>query len=63
MPDGVFYYSLTIVLSIALITIIWAYVHRLNATLDALKTTVTELMVISKHHDKDIEELKKKKRA
>lgn len=69
-PDGVFYYSLTIVLAMAIIAIVWAYVHRLNTTLDAIRQSIGSLVVITtsheekhKKHDADIEDLKKRKRG
>lgn len=68
-PDGYFYYGVTIALASALIFIIWHFANKVTTTLDTLRVTVNELVSITKvheekhaQHDKNIEELKKKKK-
>lgn len=70
VPDGVFYYTVTILLAGALIFIIWHFANKLTTTLDALKITVNELVTMTKvheekhkQHERKLEELAKKKRV
>jgi uncharacterized membrane protein (DUF106 family) len=65
IPDGYFYYGLTVILAGVLIGVIWRFANKLAGTLEALKVTVHELVAITKvhqekheQHEKDIEELK-----
>lgn len=61
-PDGYFYYALSLLLASTLIFIVWHFANQLTKTLNALKITVAELVVMTKVHDKDIEDLKKRKK-
>jgi len=52
VPDSYFWYTLSLLLAVALIGIIWRFAERVSKTLDELK-------IIVKVHEAEIERLKK----
>jgi len=61
LPDGVFYYSLSIVLVVALIGIIYRYSEKTSKLLDELVKNDVRQDVILSHHAKQIEEIRNMK--
>ncbi|MDW0189338.1 MAG: hypothetical protein QOA70_06770 [Nitrososphaeraceae archaeon] len=59
IPDGVFYYSLSIILGLALLGIIYKFSDRISRLLEELVKNDVKQDVRLDHHDKDIAELKK----
>lgn len=57
MPDGLFYYSLSTLLALAIIAIIWRYVGKTDDMLKELKQAVQNLMINDKVQDSKIEDL------
>lgn len=57
MPDGLFYYSLSTLLALAIIAIIWRYVGKTDDMLKELKQAVQTLMINDKVQDSRIEDL------
>ncbi len=57
MPDGLFYYSLSTLLALAIIAIIWRYVGKTDDMLKELKQAVQNLMINDKVQDNRIEDL------
>ena len=59
-PDMFFWYSLSIVLSASLIWVVNRYVNRTDKMFQQLIDAVTELKVMIKVHESEIENLKEK---
>lgn len=59
LPDGVFYYSLSIVLGVALIGIIYRYSEKTSKLLDELVKNDVRQDVILANHTEEIKNLKK----
>lgn len=57
MPDGLFYYSLSTLLALAIIAIIWRYVGKTDDLLKELKQAVQSLMINDKVQDNRIDDL------
>ena len=56
IPDAVFYYTLSLLLSVALIGIIWRFAERVSATLNELRHVSDELKVLMEVHKNVAEE-------
>jgi hypothetical protein len=56
VPDSYFWYTLSLLLAVALIGIIWRFAERVSKTLDELK-------IIVKVHESEIESLKETVRS
>ena len=56
IPDAVFYYTLSLLLSVALIGIIWRFAERVSATLNELRKVSDELKVLMEVHRNVAEE-------
>jgi hypothetical protein len=56
MPDGWFYYSITIVLALAIITILWRYSNKIDTAIDKLTLMVNNLDTKSTLHDRILED-------
>jgi hypothetical protein len=61
IPDGWFYYTLSSLLAMALIAIIWKYVAKTENCLGKLETAVNKLITISEVHEVRIKNLEGKK--
>jgi len=59
-PDMFFWYSLSIVLSASLIWVVNRYVNRTDKMFQQLIDAVTELKVMIKVHESEIDNLKEK---
>lgn len=60
IPDGVFYYSLSIVLVVALVGIIYRYSEKTSKLLDELVKNDVRQDVTLANHSKQIDELNKR---
>ena len=56
IPDAVFYYTLSLLLALALIVIIWRFAERVSATLHELRYVSDELKILMKIQEKMVEE-------
>lgn len=62
MPDGLFYYSLSTLLALAIIAIIWRYIGKTDDLLKELKQAVQNLLINDKVQDSRIEDLEDDKK-
>lgn len=68
MPDGYFYYTLTILLAGVVAGIVYRYTNKIDDTFKEIKNAVSELVTANKvhnvrldGHDREIEEIKEGK--